>query len=415
LVIQIINGGGATNTTLAQLVLNGTEESLCVTNDSKVGVGIANPQRSLEVAGDLVVGGTISGGAGMGSFRNRIINGDMRIAQRGTSFPISGINSNYYYLDRWTTYSSGTFTFSQQTLTASDAPYQVGFTNSLRLTGVGTTTYYEMLQFIEGYNIVDLRWGTSFGAPITVSFWLRSLCTAGSVLAVTIRTSTGSYAYNSPITITNPSTWQYYTITIPPPPNGTTGIGLTNGVGISLDIGPYGGGAGFAPTPNTWLAANYISVAGATNIIGTPGNFIEITGVQLEKGTVATPFEFRPFAQELALCYRYFESSFEPTVTPAPNIFTNYVLINTSNTSTSGQQTGVIPFKVKKRAVGGTVNLYNPFNAAAAVNTTLRVPGATTDVTIISSGGTTDGILVTMTGQPVPLCYLASYTYACEL
>jgi hypothetical protein len=147
----------------------------------------------------------------------------------------------------------------------------------------------------------------------------------------------------------------------------------------------------------------------------TAGNYVQVTGVQLEKGTVATPFEFRPYAQELALCYRYFESSFEPTVTPAPNIFTNYVLINTSNTSTSGQQTGVIPFKVKKRAVGGTVNLYNPFNAAAAVNTTLRVPGATTDVTIISSGGTTDGILVTMTGQPVPLCYLASYTYACEL
>jgi hypothetical protein len=62
--------------------LYGTEESLCITNDSKVGVGIANPQRSLEVAGDLIVGGTISGGAGMGMFRNRIINGGMRIAQR---------------------------------------------------------------------------------------------------------------------------------------------------------------------------------------------------------------------------------------------------------------------------------------------------------------------------------------------
>jgi hypothetical protein len=269
-------------------------------------VGIANPQRALEVAGDLVVSGTISGGAGMGSFRNRIINGDMRIAQRGTSFTISGVNSNYYYLDRWTTYATGTFIFSQQTLTASDTPYQVGFTNSLRMTGTGTSTAYEIMQFIEGYNIVDLRWGTSFGAPITVSFWLRSLCTAGTVIAVTLRTSTGSYAYNSPITITNPSTWQYYTVTVPPPPNGTTGIGLTNGVGFALDIGSYAATAGQAPTPNAWLASNYTTIAGTTNILATSGNYIELTGVQLEKGTLASPFEFRPYAQELALCQRYY-------------------------------------------------------------------------------------------------------------
>jgi hypothetical protein len=87
-----------------ELALNGTEEGICVTNDSKVGVGIANPQRALEVAGDLVVSGTISGGAGMGAFRNRIINGDMRIAQRGTSnvLPVLGTTSGSCYLiDRW--------------------------------------------------------------------------------------------------------------------------------------------------------------------------------------------------------------------------------------------------------------------------------------------------------------------------
>jgi hypothetical protein len=302
--------------TVATLSFNGTEEALCVTSDAKVGVGIANPQRALEVAGDLVVSGTISGGAGMGAFRNRIINGDMRIAQRGTSFPISGVNSNYYYLDRWTTYATGTFIFSQQTLTASDTPFQLGFTNSLRLTGTGTSTAYEIMQFIEGYNTVDLKWTTSFGVPITVSFWLRSLCTAGTVIAVTMRTSTGSYAYNSPITITNPSTWQYVTVTIPPPPNGATGIGLTNGVGLTLDIGSYAATAGQAPTPNAWLASNYTTIAGTTNIMATAGNYIELTGVQLEKGTVATGFEFRNYAQELALCQRYFQKSYSIATAP---------------------------------------------------------------------------------------------------
>jgi hypothetical protein len=305
LVINQLNGNsGLLNA--GSIIFNGTEESLCITSDSKVGVGIANPQRALEVAGDLVVSGTISGGAGMGAFRNRIINGDMRIAQRGTSFTISGTNNDYYYLDRWTTYATGTFTFSQQTLTASDAPYQLGFTNSLRMTGTGTSTAYEIMQFFEGYNTVDLRWGTSFGTPVTVSLWLRSLCSAGSVIAVTIRTVTGSYSYNSPITITNPATWQYYTVTIPPPPNGASGIGTTNGGSIILDIGSYGASAAQAPTPNAWLASNYTTVAGTTNILATSGNYIELTGVQLEKGTVATPWEFRPYAQELALCQRYY-------------------------------------------------------------------------------------------------------------
>jgi hypothetical protein len=298
------NGLGTANfMTILEWTLNGTEESLCVTSDAKVGVGIANPQRALEVAGDLVVSGTISGGAGMGAFRNRIINGDMRIAQRGTS--TTGTNPLFCTVDRFTfTGGTGTQTVTQQLLAAPDTPYQLGIRFSSRIAANTPVTQYGIQQSIEGNNIIDMMWGTSFGAPVTLSFWVRSQCTTGSVVSVSIRNSGGVNSYVTSFTINAVNTWQYQVLTIPPPPNGTTWY-RDNTTGILLDIGSYLPGYSTAST-STWLTGNYTMSSGATNILANAGNFIELTGVQLEKGSVATPFEQRPFAQELALCQRYF-------------------------------------------------------------------------------------------------------------
>jgi len=291
--------------------ITGTEESLCVTSDSKVGVGIANPQRALEVAGDLVVGGTISGGAGMGSFRNRIINGDMRIAQRGTSNVIStGAGAQFYMIDRFAFNSNfstqGLLTQTQQTLTASDTPYQTGFRYSWRITTNTALTaasygYTEPQQIIEGYNISDLNWGTSFGSPITVSFWFRTNLAPGLIVSATIR---GGAQYAFPFAVTGNGTWQYVTATVPPPPNGGTWNSGTT-AGISLFLGARGLNS-YQNAPNAWITVNYSGTSLDCNPYATAGNYIEFTGVQLEKGTVATPFEFRPFATELQLCQRYF-------------------------------------------------------------------------------------------------------------
>ena len=304
---------GLASTNMYELIFNGTEESLCITNDSKVGVGIANPQRALEVAGDLVVSGTISGGAGMGSFRNRIINGDMRIAQRGTSATTVG----YGCVDRWTTASSvsgGTVTQSQQTLAASDTPYQLGFRNSLRytittpLTGV---SYQYQRQSIEGYNVLDLNWGTSFGSPVTISFWFRSNMPTGSTMCGSFSPILSGgvnarFTYN--FTLQSSGQWQYVTYTVPPPPN-SGAITQTNSTGITVDIMSFYIG-NLTSVPGTWETGaamyNFGSTAAAANPWWTAaGNFIEFTGIQLEKGTLASPFEFRPYATELALCQRY--------------------------------------------------------------------------------------------------------------
>jgi hypothetical protein len=312
LVTNVLGGSGG-SILIRILSFSGTEESLCISNDAKVGVGIANPQRALEVAGDLVVSGTISGGAGLGSFRNRIINGDMRIAQRGTSAVMTGSS---YLADRFLcqvpTVSSGTagFTYTVNALSASDTPYQLGLSNSITYTctnglqpSVLTGSYPQIFQGIEGYNIADLNWGTSFGSPVTVSFWFKSNVPSGSIMPFMISGTANWYV--ATFTYNTVSTWQYVTFSVPPPPNGST-WSRDNTVGINLLMFAVAPASLQTSTPNTWGTT---SVRTATNCypwIQNAGNFIQVTGVQLEKGTVATGFEFRPFAQELALCQRYY-------------------------------------------------------------------------------------------------------------
>jgi hypothetical protein len=307
---RVTTGSAVAST--SEWTLNGTEESLCITSDAKVGVGIANPQRALEVAGDLVVSGTISGGAGLGSFRNRIINGDMRIAQRGVGPTNISLTVAYQTIDRWGSYvpAGGVITVSQRLLTASDTPWQLGFSNSYAVTVVtGATTGLDdtpAYHNIEGYNTADFRWGSSFGQPVTLSFWFRTNLPSGSVLSVPFKNSGGTSSYISTVTTIGANTWQYATATIPPPPNGTTWL-TTNGVGINMSLFYFNNtGTTFTGAPNTWLSGNYVTAAGAYNWAQNAGNYIELTGVQLEKGTVATGFEFRPFATELALCQRYY-------------------------------------------------------------------------------------------------------------
>jgi hypothetical protein len=314
------NGSGFTVPGIAGFVVNGLEESLCVTSDSKVGVGIANPQRALEVAGDLVVSGTISGGAGMGSFRNRIINGDFSIDQRnaGASFIVTTAAAKTYTLDRWFGWTILGSKFSvQQT---SVVPLGLGFKNSVLVTslsGVAALTgyYYGFGQYIEGYNIADLNWGTSYGSPVTVSFWVRSSI-AGSYSLQLGGGVAFLPSYIVQYTVSAADTWQQIVSTIPPPPSGyTANFPSTTAASLRLwwDLGSsdvtYGGAAG------GWVAADKLRVPGTTSLLATYGATMYLTGVQLEKGTVATPFEVRNYAQELQLCQRYYQQ-FQGTSDP---------------------------------------------------------------------------------------------------
>jgi hypothetical protein len=315
MVVLQCNSGSNGYTSFAEWTLNGTEEGFCISSDTKLGVGIANPQRSLEVAGDLVVGGTISGGAGMGSFRNRIINGDMRIAQRGTSLSITSATAfGYYVTDRWaleTSFTSGSASLYQNVLSTSDTPYQLGLRYSSNIVVTSAITglsYLVPQQRIEYLNFQDMNWGTSFGTPVTISLWYKTNVAAGSIIPISLRAvfNGTSYCYGYSTTSAQPNSWQYVSFTVPPPPNTASPFGASTSDRLDVAVGP--GVISTTVVPGTWYSAySAYGIIGQTNIYSQAGNYLAFTGVQLEKGTVATPFEVRPYATELALCQRYYQ------------------------------------------------------------------------------------------------------------
>ena len=242
-------------------------------------------------------------------FKNRIINGDMRIDQRaaGASFtPTTSIN--YGSCDRWSfDVSQNSKMTAQQNAGAVTPP--AGFINYQGVTSSSSYTvltgdYFIMRQAIEGLNIADLGWGTANAKTITLSFWVRSSLTG--TFSGSLRNSASNRSYPFTYTITAANTWEFETITIA---GDTAGTWLTtNGIGINLDFS-LGAGSTYSGTANAWAGANYVSATGATSVVGTNGATFYITGVQLEVGTQATNFDFRDYGRELILCQRYYETS----------------------------------------------------------------------------------------------------------
>lgn len=238
-------------------------------------------------------------------FRNRIINGDMRIDQRygGTSVT-PGAATTTYTLDRWGGYNSVGSKFSVQRNAGSVTPPS-GFINYLGVTSLSAYTplasdQLQVSQNIEGLNVADLNWGTANAAPVTLSFWVRSSLTGN--FPVSLINSSNNRSYPFTYTINAANTWEYKTITIPGDTSGSWFTDTSTGIQLRFAIG-YG--SSFVGTANSWNAANVLSPSGAVNVCATNGATWYITGVQFEKGSSATPFEFRSIEQEESLCRRY--------------------------------------------------------------------------------------------------------------
>lgn len=243
--------------------------------------------------------------------RNRIINGDFRIDQRNAGASVTTATNGAYNLDRWNNNNnSGASRFTvQQTPTATETGYatrvSAGFTNYMACTSSGSYSITSgdvilIRQYIEGYNVADLAWGTSGAKAVTLSFWVYSSLTGTFGGAVHNGGSTRSYPFSYTISASN--TWEQKTVTIA---GDTSGTWLTtNGVGLVLNFG-LGVGSTYSGTAGAWASADYRSATGATSVVGTSGATFYITGVQLEKGSTATSFDYRPYGTELALCQRY--------------------------------------------------------------------------------------------------------------
>jgi hypothetical protein len=245
---------------------------------------------------------------GLPGMRNRIINGDMRIDQRnnGASKTITDTGANTYTLDRWFAYGNNASKFSVQQNAGSVTP-PAGFTNYLGVTSLAATTVasgdqYIIGQAVEGFNAADLAWGTASAATITISFKAYSSLTG--TFGGAFRNSAGTRSYPFTFSVSAANTWETKSITVA---GDTSGTWLTNnGVGLYLYLG-LGVGSTYLGTAGAWAGALYTSATGATNVVATNGATFYITGVQLEKGSTATSFDYRPYGTEYDLCRRYCE------------------------------------------------------------------------------------------------------------
>ena len=248
--------------------------------------------------------------------RNRIINGDMRIDQRnaGASVTINTLSGSYT-LDRWfATGKASAGVFTVQRLSAS-AP--AGFTNYLACTTTtsatpGSTDAYVIGQFIEGFNVADLAWGSASAQTVTLSFRVYSSLTG--TFGGSVANNAANRCYPFSFSIGSANTWTTISVTIPGDTSGTWTTDNTAGLKLYLDLGS---GSSLRGTAGAWGSTFYTGVTSAVNVISTNGATFYITGVQLEVGTAATPFERRQYGQELALCQRYYQIS--PSLSGAMN------------------------------------------------------------------------------------------------
>jgi len=305
------------------------------------------------------------------AFKNRIINGAMVIDQRNAGASVTA-NDGVFPVDRFRFFvsqsSKGT---SQQSTTA-----PAGYINSLLFTSssaysVAASDYFNIAQLIEGLNVSDLAWGTANAATVTLSFWVRSSLTG--TFGGAVNNSANSRSYPFSYTISAANTFEYKTVTIP---GDTSGTWLTtNGIGIRVFFS-LGAGSTYLGSSSAWGATDYRGgLTGATSVVGTNGATFYITGVQLEVGSTATSFDYRPYGTELALCQRYYE------------LVSQFV----GKATSAGQAEGSLTFLVQKRA-SPSLTVLN------GTNTLLEIGVATRSFTTASGATQVNGGYVTLTG-----------------
>jgi hypothetical protein len=269
-----------------------------------------------------------------------------------------------------------------------------GFTNSMLVTSasaysVGSGEAFGVAQFIEGFNAADLSWGTANAQAVTLSFWVRSSLTG--TFGGVFQNSANNRSYPFSYSVSSANTYEQKTITIA---GDTTGTWLTtNGKGITLRFS-LGAGSSISGTAGAWAAANYYSATGATSVVGTSGATFYITGVQLEKGSTATSFDYRPYGTELALCQRYYQQ--------LGGVVNNAIGsgLAISSSGSSSQVNFIVPMRAAPTITFASLGFTDSISYTSAISSLGSNEATTTSTRLNASGAAT--MTTTRFGHIVP-------------
>ena len=278
------------------------------------------------------------------SNRNKIINGDMRIDQRnaGASVSVSGDGfvNRKFPVDRFNIQRNSTCVISG--VQSSDVPTGQGFNHSLKAqvttadASIAAADYGFINYRCEGYDVADFQFGTANAKTITISFWVKSSISGTYGFSLTNYADNRSIPINYSINSAN--TWEYKTITISGDTTGTWEKTNSGGMNIQWALGF---GTDYEGTNNTWTGSVKLGTSSKTQLISTLNATFYLTGVQLEVGSVATPFEQRSYSDELRRCQRYYE----------------VLRAGGGMTWTNGNVCGSATYKVEKRDTPSSISL----------------------------------------------------------
>lgn len=280
----------------------------------------------------------------------------MRINQRAST-----ISANGYSVDRWSfgINTSGAWTAAQSTVAPPNFVNSLLFTKTTGGTPASGDTNY-VFQGIEGFNISDFGWGTAAAKTVTLSFWVYAGATG--TFGGSLRNGSATY-YAYPFTYSIPvaNTWTYVTVTVPGPTSGSWPTDNSFAGTVFFDLGS---GSSARATAGSWQTGNFVGATGTTTYpTSTSGGTFYVTGVQLEIGSVATPFERRQYTTELQLCQRYFvQWTGTSAVNGFPGIATG--VVSSTTQSTLSLMTPVTMRTTPSLSFSGQLNVYDAVTSA---------------------------------------------------
>jgi len=318
-------------------------------------------------------------------FKNRIINGAMVIDQRNAGASVSITPSTAYAVDRFVSVIAQGSGHTAQRSTSAPA----GFINSLLVTvGTGASAsagnVSRIYQNIEGLNVADLDWGLATASTITLSFWVKSSLTGTFAGGVYNNAANRTYVFTYTISAAN--TWEQKSVTIA---GDTSGTWLTtNGIGMTVNW-DLGTGSTYQGTAGVWAAGAAWATSGSVKLAATSGATWSVTGVQLEKGSTATSFDYRPYGTELALCQRY---AYQMNANDSNGANRFGLGFAQSTTKAFALTPHPVPMRIKPSVTATAANIALSDTITATALTSIAIQAATSDVNktsfecIVSSG-----------------------------